>query len=918
MGSQDDDTELKRRLAAAEERLRESDARHRLLIESWAQAVWETDAAGVVVTDSPSWRAYTGQTLPEWLGYGWLDAIHPEDRAYAERQWREAVAARGLVNAEFRLRAPDGGWRWTNVRAAPMLDAAGQIEKWLGLNVDIDDRKRSEAALRDEEARYRSLFDNMGQGYADIELVRDSEGRAVDQLYHQLNPAMERLFGLDAATMIGRRGTEFFGDVVRYWSEIFDPFVKSGSPARIEDKFGERWFDVLAYPRGGDRLAIFYEEVTEQKQIEAARRENEERQAFLLKLSDAVRPLEDPLEIETVVTTLTMDHFAADRCYYCAIENGDIVVRRDASAEDLPSIKGRYPLPSFPIFQRIVKQGAPMVVSDVRSTELLDEDLKAICTSLDIFSFIDVPVVKAGGVVGIMSLNQAVPRSWSRAEVELVQEIAERVWAAVERTRSEVALRNSEARFQQFANASAAGLWIRDAQSFHLEYASPAVETIFGARGEAFLDDVKHWASLIVPEDREIALGDLEDAQDGQSRAREFRIQRPRDGAFRWIRNTVFPLVNDRGHVERIGGIAEDVTDARQLAEYQEVLLAELQHRVRNIMGVIRSIANRTAGGSGGVEDYRSLLEGRLLALARVQALLTREANSVGSLRDIIESEVLAQAHHRGQFDLTGPDVKLSPKAVEVLTLAFHELATNALKYGALSVPDGRLTVSWTTVEKRGGPWLALDWMEGGAPPRPPSKRRGFGSELIEARIPYELGGAGRIDLGREGARCHLEFPLRDGGSILETDAPRPSTVFGGMLDMTGEPDLSGRTVLVIEDDFYTASDTAAAVRGAGANVLGPCPSLEATLEVLERETPTHAVLDLNLGGRGPRFEIAHLLRARGVPFVFVTGYDPDVIPADLEDVVLLQKPVPFHAIVDALGRLERPDGVRPQRGEGS
>lgn len=91
--------------------------------------MWETDGAGVVVTDSPCWRAYTGQTVEEWLGYGWLDAIHPDDRTFAERQWRYAMAARRIVDAELRLRAPDGGWRWTNVRAAPLLDARGRIEK---------------------------------------------------------------------------------------------------------------------------------------------------------------------------------------------------------------------------------------------------------------------------------------------------------------------------------------------------------------------------------------------------------------------------------------------------------------------------------------------------------------------------------------------------------------------------------------------------------------------------------------------------------------------------------------------------------------------------------------------------------------------------------------------------------------------
>ncbi|MBE7199344.1 MAG: PAS domain-containing protein [Parafilimonas terrae] len=137
--------------ARVEATLRESEARQSLLIASWAQALWETDAEGVVVADSPSWRAYTGQTLEEWLGYGWLDAIHPDDRAYAERQWRAAIAARGLVNAEFRLRAPDGGWRWTNVRAAAVRNAQGAIEKWAGMNIDIDARKRSEAALRESE-----------------------------------------------------------------------------------------------------------------------------------------------------------------------------------------------------------------------------------------------------------------------------------------------------------------------------------------------------------------------------------------------------------------------------------------------------------------------------------------------------------------------------------------------------------------------------------------------------------------------------------------------------------------------------------------------------------------------------------------------------------------------------------------------
>lgn len=121
---------------------------------------------------------------------------------------------------------------------------------------------------------------------------------------------------------------------------------------------------------------------------------------------------------------------------------------------------------------------------------------------------------------------------------------------------------------------------------------------------------------------------------------------------------------------------------------------------------------------------------------------------------------------------------------------------------------------------------------------------------------------------------------------------------------MTGAPDLTGRKVLVVEDDYYMASDTASALQGAGAEVLGPCPSESSTLRLLEGETPTHAVLDLNLGGGGPRFEIAQMLRQRGVPFIFLTGYDPDVIPPEFRNVMRLEKPVTFRTIVEAVSHL--------------
>lgn len=142
-----------------QDRLREREERFRVLVGAIAQATWETDAAGVVVADSPSWRAYTGQTLAQWLGYGWLEAIHPQDRAEAERQWRESVAACRKLNGEYRLRSPDGGWRWTNVRAAPIRSPEGEVVKWVGMNIDITDRKEMEHCLSRSEQRLRMALD---------------------------------------------------------------------------------------------------------------------------------------------------------------------------------------------------------------------------------------------------------------------------------------------------------------------------------------------------------------------------------------------------------------------------------------------------------------------------------------------------------------------------------------------------------------------------------------------------------------------------------------------------------------------------------------------------------------------------------------------------------------------------------------
>ena len=192
---------------------------YKQLLALFAQALWETDAHGKVVIDLPSWRAYTGQSLQEWLGEGWAGAVHPDDQPYARHQWQQAVGRQSPVNAEFRLRSPDGGWRWTNVRATCIQDTNGRVKKWVGLNIDIDDKKKAEHALQHQQTRleeavsqrtaellasqqrHQATLDSTQELIQVFEAVRDESGQIIDFIWQLNNRAAEQYYG----DVIGQR-----------------------------------------------------------------------------------------------------------------------------------------------------------------------------------------------------------------------------------------------------------------------------------------------------------------------------------------------------------------------------------------------------------------------------------------------------------------------------------------------------------------------------------------------------------------------------------------------------------------------------------------------------------------------------------------------------------------------------------------
>ena len=194
----------------------------------------------------------------------------------------------------------------------------------------------------------------------------------------------------------------------------------------------------------------------------------------------------------------------------------------------------------------------------------------------------------------------------------------------------------------------------------------------------------------------------------------------------KWLKRDVRPWRDTQGN---IGGLIiswEDITAVRATAENERLLTRELQHRTKNLIAVIQSIAR---GSFPATDPYRDVFYARLQALAAAQDLLTK-ANWKGALLEDVTQRELAGFGDR--FSVSGPHLFLNPTAVQGFTLVLHELATNAAKYGALSVPEGKISVSWSVEKKSTNSFLIFNWQERGGPPAKPPERKGFGSILLE------------------------------------------------------------------------------------------------------------------------------------------------------------------------------------------
>ena len=359
---------------------------------------------------------------------------------------------------------------------------------------------------------------------------------------------------------------------------------------------------------------------------------------------------------------------------------------------------------------------------------------------------------------------------------------------------------------------------------------------------------------------------------------------------------------------------AADLLERNRADQIQQLLVNELNHRVKNTLANVQAIAQQTLRRTKNPAEFASSFSGRVQSLSRAHSLLSVTAWQGADLRDLVRDQILHWAVDATKLAASGPSVVLDAQMTLHVALMLHEMGTNASKYGALSVPAGRVIIRWA-VEGR---FLHLHWEECGGPPVRAPASRGFGTTLIEQSSKGEAGDA-YMAVKSDGIVWEITLLLSHPVAAESKNALATKLTAGAEADQPMQEvhkpmaRLAGKRFLVVEDEPLVALEIAGILEEAGAQLVASAGSAHEALRLIEVNALDAALLDCNLHGR-PVEEIATALTDRKVPFLFVTGYGPDSLPTSFQNVTILTKPVSQPELLEAAARLTQqpalPGGV--------
>lgn len=378
----------------------------------------------------------------------------------------------------------------------------------------------------------------------------------------------------------------------------------------------------------------------------------------------------------------------------------------------------------------------------------------------------------------------------------------------------------------------------------------------------------------------------------------EYRRLPDADGHSVWYHGSGVMLFGPDHDPTHLIGVVQDISERKAEEEQRENLVAELDHRIKNLLAVVQSVAAQSARKSASLDVFLKTFAARLKSMSSAHDLLSAARWRGATLARIAAAELGGLAPTQTRWD--GPELFLTPRAAAALSLALHELAVNAVRYGSLSTENGKVEVVWRRTPEGG---FALEWLETGGPHTVAPSTKGFGATLIEDVAGRELGGSAKINYRSSGVTAMIVGSMEALADAppVEPVSAAPERIVETVVaaDETVRPGaIAGLKVLIVEDSLLLALELEAGLEDAGVEVVGCAAELGEALSMVEKDFDV-AVLDADLNGQSVA-PVAEILRSMGRPFVFATGYADKAAPMGF-DAPIVRKPYNVHQIARAV-----------------
>ncbi len=716
----------RRRIEAA---LAESKERLRLAVEGAELGVWNLDLASRRFENDLRDRQIHGHdveappaTLAEARSF-----VHPEDLALIDNRFRASARERNNYKVNYRLASTGSSRRerWVALEGTVQRDGSGRPLRVLGVTRDITERKELEDALQRNERKFREVLEALPAAI----YVTDAAGYIT-----YCNQAAVDLWGTKP-----RFGEDKWSDLVRYYDRDGKPMPIGDCPTEIALKQGRpmRSLEAIIERRDGTRIPIL----------------------------PCPTPLYDPTGDLAGVVNMTLDISERKNAELALAERNmqlDLagkVALVGTFAFDVTS--GRMTI--SPGYAAI--HGMPEQSDDHRDewrARVHPDDLPRLVARFDQTlaeerhdHFCNYRIVRPDGEVRWIE---------SRSYISYDEDGPRLVGANIDvtdRKLVEGALDERNMLLSLAGKAAGVGSYAYDAGS-DLMQITAGYAALHGLPEGATETTRRGWRARVHPDDHARIQNTRSEAyrEHRKEYAIEYRILRP-GGEIRWIESRSFISYNSDNSPRRVIGINIDVTERRRAEDHQKMLIAELDHRVKNVLATVAAVAANTLESSRSTQQFASALDARIRALAATHEVLSTRQWRGLPLDELVRRQLAPYAAHNNA-SISGPPVLLRAEAGQAVSMVLHELVTNAAKYGALSTHKGRVTVHWRFSDIASArDSLIIDWQEADGPTVRSPRKTGYGTSVISDLVPYELRGKVKFELPQTGAHCRLEIPAK-------------------------------------------------------------------------------------------------------------------------------------------------------------